>query len=61
MHLTIAAGFVQEDVNEYPGGPDILPERVTIKAGYDGSTAPVVIALVNGTTNSGAGNYYTGN
>lgn len=44
----------------YDGGPEIVGENVVIEAGYDGTNAPVEINLVNGTTNSEAGDYYNG-
>jgi hypothetical protein len=57
LAITFSAGQVQEAVQPYPGGPDILNENIVIKAGYNGSDAPVVATLINDSENAASSPY----
>jgi hypothetical protein len=49
LTFPFSAGIVIDGMNEYPGGPDVLGESITIKAGFDGTAAPAGVVLKNAT------------
>jgi hypothetical protein len=57
LNIQFNAGQVTGHDQPYNGGPDILNENVVVKAGYNGSDAPLVVALVNGTEDLGTNPY----
>lgn len=59
LDLYIPHGLIMGPPTEYGGGADILPEVINIEAGTDGSEAPLIATLINGTTNAN-GNTYGG-
>ena len=53
LEIWFPAGIVLSSPVEYGGGPDVIPETITVEAAYGGSGAIICNAiLVNGTDNT---------